>query len=248
MSNPRGPYVTAQIHTPNPTLDLSGSPPFRLILTLTLHASRPILIYTHDTFLDPRTALHQGGISFSNLQSGTTVDMPTFHVNCGPGPYRPRDKRRFKRLEPGRERRVEIPFGSLQPALSEKGEKERRFDVCFWLQTGNFKTGETYSAVLPSDQTVTWWRWAGEGDGEGTETSSWTAWVALLWRRLCGWRAENRNCHDNGGVPVLPDEEQMPILVLEGKRQVGFVCVGEYMGPVVGREGDSRQIDESVIN
>ena len=195
---PKNPYLTAVLRAPEPELDLSGSRPFSLELVVTLHASKPVLLYTADTFLSPPVALRQGGIDFVREGSDSKPEpRNTIHVNRGHGPDRPWLPNSFLTLEPEKPTPIQIPFGSQSPlTASEDGH----FSVRLWMNTATFETGNTYKAVLPPAVKVSWWRWATQGKD-----------------------------NDDEGVPFLPEEEQLPICVVDD--DVTFTCVGQHATP-----------------
>jgi hypothetical protein len=194
----KSPHLTAVLHAPVPELDLSGSRPFSLELVVTLHAPKPILLYTADTFLSPPAALRQGGIIFARQQSDSKPEpRSTIDVNRGHGPDRPWLPNNLLTLEPETPTRIQIPFNSRSPSIASQGG---HFDFRLWTSTATFQTGVAYKAVLPSAVRVSWWRWATQGKGNGSE-----------------------------GVPVLPEEEQLPIYVVDD--DVAFTCVGHHVAP-----------------
>ncbi|KAF3047304.1 hypothetical protein E8E11_008789 [Didymella keratinophila] len=237
---PSTPYLTASLNASSSDLDLSGATPFSLSLTVTLHAPRPILLYTADTFLCPSAALRSGSIDFFRVTTAEKLPAPlpdslgpvplprsTLHV-CGyGGPERPWVPREFLRLDPGVLRVINIPFGS-RSHLGEKKE-ERQFDVRFWFNTAGFETGGKYTAVLQEGGRVSWWRWAG-GDGEVYEdaaalegVSVWRMWWRWMWKGKGG---------EGGGVPVMPVEEQISIHILEGDGRIDGKCFPPHPGDV----------------
>jgi hypothetical protein len=74
------------------------------------------------------------------------------------------------------------------------------FDFRLWISTATFQTGVAYKAVLPSAVKVSWWRWVTQGENNYEEE-----------------------------VPVLPEEEQLPIRVVDS--DVSFTCVGQHVAP-----------------
>lgn len=81
---------------------------------------------------------------------------------------------------------------------------EGGFDLRLWMNTAMFEAGESYKAVLPPGGKVSWWCWAEKGGSE-----------------------------ESGGVPVLPEEEQLPIHVVDA--DVRFTCVGQRGAQVAAR-------------
>jgi hypothetical protein len=194
----KSPYLTAVLRAPVLELDLSGSRPFSLELVVSLHASKPILLYTADTFLSPPAALRQGGIIFVRQQSDSKPEpRSTIDVNRGHGPDRPWSPNNLLTLEPETPTRIQIPFNSRSPSIASPGG---HFDFRLWMSTATFQTGVAYKAVLPSAVKVSWWRWAAQGKGNGNE-----------------------------GVPVLSEEEQLPVYVADD--DVAFTCVGHHVAP-----------------
>jgi hypothetical protein len=192
------PYLTAVLRAPVPELDLSGSQPFSLELVVTLYASKPILLYTADTFLSPPAALRQGGIIFVRQQSDSKPEpRSTIDVNRGHGPDRPWSPNNLLTLEPETPARIQIPFNSRSPSIASQGG---HFDFRLWMSTATFQTGIAYKAVLPSAVKVSWWRWATQGEGNDSES-----------------------------VPVLPEEEQLAVYVVDD--DATFTCVGHHVAP-----------------
>lgn len=199
---PKTPYLTASLRAPELELDLSGSRPFSLELVVTLHASEPILVYTADTFLSSQAALRQGGIDFVRKGSDSKLEpRSTIDVNRGHGPDRPWLPNSFLTLQPETLTLIHVPFYSRSPSIASK---DGHFDLRFWLSTATFQTGNAYKAVLPSTVKVSWWRWATQGK-------------------------EEDNDNGNKGVPLLPEEKQLPIYVVDD--DVTFTCVGQHVLP-----------------
>lgn len=196
------PYLTAVLRAPEPELDLSGSQPFSLELVVTLHASEPVLLYTADTFLSPLAALRQGGIDFVRKGSDSKPEpRSTIDVNRGHGPDRPWLPTSFLTLQPETPTLIHVPFYSRSPSIASK---DGHFDLRLWLSTATFQTGNAYKAVLPSAVKVSWWRWAAQGK-------------------------DNDNDDNNEGVPLMEEEEQLPIYVFDD--DVTFTCVGQHVLP-----------------
>jgi hypothetical protein len=89
------PYLTAAFHASDAELDLSGLQTFRLELVVTLHASKPVILYVAETFLSPSVALLQGGIVFVRQgEDPRPKPRSTIDTNRGNGtdrPWVPRD-------------------------------------------------------------------------------------------------------------------------------------------------------------
>jgi hypothetical protein len=146
------PYLTATLSVPQTELDLSSTTPFSLTITVTLHASSPILCYIADTFLHPQTALRKPGICFTKLDCHRQgVQRSTVHINTGNSTTRPWDPTHFLLLQPEEPVCIDIPFGSLKPGTAA-------FDIRLWITTSGFETGDGYEAVLPIGGMVSWWR------------------------------------------------------------------------------------------
>jgi len=109
------PYLEATLDAPQTELDLSGTTPFRMRITATLHAQSPVLCYVADTFLWPQTALRTGGINFSKLASHPRpVKRSTVSINTGNFTDRPWLVDHCLHFQPQKPITIEIPFGSLR--------------------------------------------------------------------------------------------------------------------------------------
>lgn len=223
------PYITATLASANSTLDLSGKQPFTLSITLTLHASAPILSYTdlHSTFFLPRNALTSLGIMFRNHH--TKEEVKTVHIDSCRTPGFARRLTEISRLYLDPEKPVvfEVPF----TINSEKESEEGDFDSWFEAVTSGFEDGGVYEATLPLYRTLDWWRYATLSDFHSISTTSTNP--SILTRIKCsvntlvGWWTRDTETEKKYGVPVLPREQQLPIYV-EGEGVV-FSCVGEKM-------------------
>jgi hypothetical protein len=215
---PKSPYLTAALHASDTELDMSGSRPFSLELVVTLHALEPIILYTDDTFLMPRTALHQGGIDFFRIGSDEgPVGRSTIYVNKGNGPYRSWSS--LLTLQPETPTVIHIPFNSQRPSTAPK---DGHFDAQLWINASSFETGNTYKAVIPSAVKISWWRWEKQGK------VSWWQWATrgtVSWLR---WAIQGKG-DDEEDVPVLPEEEQLSICVVD--TNVTFTCIGQPVVP-----------------
>lgn len=120
---PAEPYLTASVHASQTELDMSDIQPFSLELTVTLHASKPVTLYTANTFLSPFTALRQRGIGFVHMGRDSVPEpRSTVHVDrCG-GSDRPWSPRDSLTLEPGISSLVNVPFNSRAHQQLQKAD------------------------------------------------------------------------------------------------------------------------------
>jgi hypothetical protein len=230
------PYITAILSSTNPTLDLSGKQPFTLSITLTLHASAPILAYIspHDTFFLPRNALTDIGICFTNHH--TKQHIQSCHIDScrRPGFARRMTEKSRLVLQPEVPGVFEVPF----TINSEKERDAGGFDAWFATVTSGFEDAGVYEATLPMYRKLDWWRYATSSDLQlsFTEqdfstkpsfsiTNTITAGIKTTISSLQQWFTPNTET--KYGVPVLPYEQQLPIYI-EAK-EVVFSCVGEKM-------------------
>lgn len=207
------PYLTATLTAPQTELDLSGTTPFSLRITATLHAQNPILCYVADTFLYPQTALRAPGIDFTKLDSQSqpqAIQRSSGHINTGNSTTRPWDPAHFLLLQPLESVVIEIPFSSLKGGTAV-------FDVRLWITTSGFETGGVYGAVLPIGDMISWWRWVRPDEGRSED--------AMTMSPSCA----DQDDRDDGGVPVLPKEQQLYIHTSGEK--VMFTCIGRSVRP-----------------
>lgn len=223
------PHLSVSLIAPQTELDLNGRHPFHLHLSVVLQAEGPVLLYTADTFLSPQAALRQGGLNFSRTSSTSPSDkqpLPrsTVNVNRGSGTSRPADPSHFLILEPEKPKVIEIPFGSHKELTSAS------FDVRFWTTTSAFAAGETYEVSMPSTCKVTWWRWTSPEESKPGDASSLLPGYeahGVVDSSQSWWSGTGDG--EGEGVPVLPNDEQMPIIPSGGS--VSFTCVGKRMEP-----------------
>jgi hypothetical protein len=219
------PYITAILNCTNLTLDLSGKQPFTVSITLTLHASAPILAYIspHDTFFLPRNALTDFGIVFRNLE--TKEEVRSCHIDScrRPGFARVLDEKSRLVLRPEVPVVFEVPF----TINSDKERDAGGFDAWFATVTSGFEDAGVYEATLPMYRTLDWWRYANALDLQlpSTKPPSFVTGLKTAISSLQQWFTPNTET--KYGVPVLPYEQQLPIYI-EGK-EVLFSCVGEKM-------------------
>jgi hypothetical protein len=209
------PYIKATLSAPQATLDLSGTPPFSLTITATLHAQAPILCYTADTFLHPKTALRAPGISFTKLDNShlPPLKRSIVSINTGHSTTRPWDTDHCILFQPLEPVVIEVPFGALRTGTGD-------FDVRFWITTAGFEEGGEYEAVLPAGGVISWWRWVGLDEVVGVGHRGFKD---VMVESSIG----EKDMDD--GVPVLPEDEQLKIHTSGGK--VVFSCVGQPVGP-----------------
>lgn len=219
------PYITAILSSKNPTLDLSGKQLFSLSITLTLHASAPILAYTDkdDTFFLPRNALTDIGICFTDHH--TKQQIQSCHIDScrSPGYARLLDEKSRLVLMPEKPVVFEVPF----TINSDKEGDAGGFDAWFATVISGFEDAGVYEATLPMYQTLNWWRYAKASDLQlhSTKPPSFiTGLRSALSSVLRWWQSDKETKY---GVPVLPYEQHLPIYIeAEG---VLFSCVGEAM-------------------
>ncbi|KAH9865336.1 hypothetical protein J1614_008919 [Plenodomus biglobosus] len=193
-----------------------------LALVVKLHATKPILLYTANTFLSPAAALRQGGIQFVRQGGDSKPELRgTIDVNKGNGPDRPWATDEFLVVEPESPTIIRISFGSQGLAASSA---TKHFDHRLWMDTSTFVTDESYKAVLPPGVKVSWWRWASPQEVQNHMPDQMEGFSAACVAVRQWW---NDKDNDAGGVPVLSDEEQVPICVDEAG--VTFTCVGKHM-------------------
>lgn len=227
-------YITATLTSANQVLDLSGKQPLTLFITLTLHASAPILAYTklHDTFFLPRNALTDQGIIFRSHR--TKEEIRTCHIDScrTPGYARILTEKSRLYLEPERPVVFEVPF----TINSDKERDAGDFDPWFAGITSGFEDGGVYEAELPLYRTLDWWRYAVSSDLHNTSanssssssiTSTITAGVASAVDAVMQRWTGAADAETKYGVPVLPRDKQLPIYI-EGEG-VLFSCVGKNM-------------------
>jgi hypothetical protein len=213
------PYLTATLTSPHTTLDFSSKQPFTLLITITLHASAPVVAYTelYDTFFLPRSALTDVGIIFTSHK--TQKQIRTCHIDSAAPPGYARkltDKTRLL-LFPERSEVFEIPIDILSQKDTETG-----FDPWMASLSSAFVDGETYEAALPFYRTLDWWRFAKPSEIEKDDKDN-------------DETTDTSELVDDGegdvearyGVPVLPYDQQLPIYI-EGDGVV-FSCVGKAM-------------------
>jgi hypothetical protein len=209
------PYITVSLHSTQDLLDLSAQQAFDLEIIATLHADKAVLIYSYETLLSPDAALRHEGIDFNIQGENAIVPRSTVNVCTFGGPIRTWNARKFKILEPGVAKSIRVPFGALEPLASDQ------FDLRFWWMTSSFKAGNTYEARLPSTTNITWWRTATAAEiksGAPAPPGS----LSVVTNAVASWWSGTRL--KNGGVPVLPETEQLPLIV-EGN-DVTFDCIG----------------------
>lgn len=222
--SPTHPYLTATLCASNAELDLSGSQPFNLELVITLHASKPVILYTADTFLSPQAALRQGGIDFTRQGEPTPEPRSTIHVNRGNNLDRPWTPHTFLALKPRTPTRINILFG---PRGSSASSETRRFNPRLWINTTTFETNGSYTALLPSAVKVSWWRWAAPCEVQYHLPAEMQGFSAA-WCAVRQWWISKEDFEE--GVPILAEGEQLPIRVV-GDR-ITFTCVGQRVEPV----------------
>ncbi|KAH0287047.1 hypothetical protein M436DRAFT_80120 [Aureobasidium namibiae CBS 147.97] len=227
------PYITAVLTSSHSILDLSGKQPFTLLITLTLHASAPILCYTspHSTFFLPRNALTDMGIIFRNHH--TKDEIKTCHIDSckTPGFARRLDSKTKLVLIPEEPVVYEVPF----TINSDKQRDAEDFDPWFASITSGFGDGGVYEAELPLYRTIDWWRYARACDLHDTQStesttiasSSIPARFGSVVDSVMRWWKGDIDTETKYGVPVLPHNQQLPVYT-EGEGLL-FSCVGENM-------------------
>lgn len=217
-----GPHLTAELCAPDMELDLSATKPFNLKILVTLHAPKPVFVFTVNIFLSSPAALHCVGIDFLRQGGdGTPEPRSTIDVNRGYEPDRSWNANDFLVLEPETPLPIDDPFNSTtSPATA----KTRHFDFRLLLSTASLKTGATYKAMLPSATKVSWWRWATPHEirhhvpdlklGRSAASTALRRW----------WNGGDDN---EQGVPVLPEGEQLPVRI--SGAGVFFTCVGQFV-------------------
>lgn len=219
MSRAIEPYLTAELLAPQAELDMSGKTPFRLQIAVTLHAQNPAICYFKDTFLWPQTALREPGIKFVK-QGGDDKPIPRSYVSVCTfgGINRPWNPECCLFLTPGEPVLIDVPFGSLKPAA----EQEEGFNLRMCLTTSGLETGCSYEAALPGTTKISWWRWASQDEvKKRVQVKPRTSFAASIGARF--WTTNKDD--DEDVVPVLPEEQQLPVVV--SGDEVVFACVGE---------------------
>jgi hypothetical protein len=214
------PYLTAILTSPHSTLDLCGKRSLTLSITLTLHASTPILCYTEptDTFFLPRNALTDVGIIFTDCK--TKEEIRICHIDSARRPGYARrltDETKLLLLP-----ETPVVFDVGFDVLSDKDRKEGDFDAWMADVGSVFESGGVYEASLPLYRTLDWWRYAKTSELEDTESSN------MDTPNNTAASSTDDDVEARYGVPVLAHEKQLPIYI-EGEGVV-FSCIGEAMG------------------
>jgi hypothetical protein len=211
------PYLTATLTSKYSILDLCGKQPLILSITLTLHASTPILCYTEptDTFFLPRNALTDMGIIFTDLHSKKEIKICHIDSTRHPGYARRLTDETKLLLLPETPMVFDVGFD----VHSDKDREEGDFDAWMADLGSVFESGGIYEASLPLYRTLDWWRYTEPSELQGSESTD-TASRAVV--------DDTADVEAKYGVPVLPHGEQLPIYI-EGEGVV-FSCIGEAMG------------------
>jgi hypothetical protein len=219
-TTPPKPYLTAILTSPHSVLDLSSKHPLTLFITLTLHASLPILCYTEitDTFFVPRNALTDMGIIFTDLHSKKEIKICHIDSTRHPGYARRLTDETKLLLLPETPMVFDVGFD----VHSDKDRKEGGFDAWMADLGSVFESGGIYEASLPLYRTLDWWRYAKTSELEDTESSS------MDLSNNTAASSTDDDVEARYGVPVLAHEKQLPIYI-EGEGVV-FSCIGEAMG------------------
>jgi hypothetical protein len=210
------PSITVSLHASHDELDLSGKSPFDFDITATLCADKAVVIYSSDTILSPVAALLQGGLEFTPLGEEALLPQITRFSSPPSEPTRTWNSANFIVLDPGAPKSIRIPFGALEPLAGDQ------FDLRFWMNTAAFKAGNAYKARLPSTAKVTWWRIATAAEVKSGTPALPGGFLSALTSAVISWW--NGPCSVDEGVPVLPEAEQLTVVV-EGDG-VSFTCKG----------------------
>lgn len=237
------PYITAILTGAQTELDLSGTKPFTLIIALTLRAKAPILCYIgeDDTFFFPWLALHDIGVRFRDHETKQRISSSHLDIcrlaDFGSRPDRPLAKE------------SRLYLSSNEPVIfkvSFTGHKDkgcgRSFSPSFYLATCAFKAGRFYEATLPADRKISWWRWANfwEAEVQGQGTSAIKSMLrSIIESGVLWWTGDKERLQ---GVPVLPENEQLPIYI--GGDRIVFSCFGERMEWPPRIEEEEKQFAE----
>jgi hypothetical protein len=168
-TTPPTPYITAVLTSEHSILDLSGKQPLTLSITLTLHASAPILCYTEpcDTFFLPRNALTDVGIIFTDCK--TKEEIRICHIDSVRRPGYARNLTEKTRLLLRPETPVVFDVGSN---IHSDKDTETGFDPWMADLGSVFESEGIYEATLPLYRTLDWWRYAKPSKHEATASSS----------------------------------------------------------------------------
>jgi hypothetical protein len=215
------PYLTATLTSNDSILDLSGKQPLTLSITLTLHASAPILCYTEpcDTFFLSRNALTDFGIIFTDCKTKEEVRICHIDSTRRPGYARMLTEKTRLLLRP--ETPVVFDVGSN---IHSDKDTETGFDPWMADLGSVFESEGIYEATLPLYRTLDWWRYAKPSEHEATASSSMDTSNKTTARSADD---DDDDVEAKYGVPVLAHEEQLHIYI-EGEGVV-FSCIGEAM-------------------
>jgi hypothetical protein len=216
------PYLTATLTSPHTILDFSGKQPFTFLITLTLHASAPILAYTevYDTFFLPRSALTDVGIIFTDHKTKEEVRICHIDSAAPPGYARALTEERKLVLRPEEAVVFEVPIDILS---GKDTDTEMGFDPWMASLSSVFEDGGVYEAELPLYRTLDWWRYAKPSELEDNNHTNTAALVSVGRDEVDG----EGDVEARYGVPVLAYDQQLPIYI-EGDGVV-FSCVGKAM-------------------
>ncbi|KAK5115810.1 hypothetical protein LTR85_009404 [Meristemomyces frigidus] len=139
-----------------------------LNLTVTLHASRPITVFTFPTALNLRLALMRNNFCCDDMTTGEPVWLERTK-----GPQRPavrrskqsQDEKYFLELHPGQPTTVSYPFVLVsgwkhRGEAGPQGRGPELTSVYRGQEYRNFlEPGHTYRFSLAEDQSIDWWRY-----------------------------------------------------------------------------------------
>lgn len=139
-----------------------------------------------------------------------------------PGPTRLLDSSSGLYLQPNTPIVFDIPFNDTRHK-----HHDTFCDLRLYMVAHGFETGGTYKAALPTDRKLSWWRWANSWEiaEQGPESSTMMAAMKSTVKQAITWWTGDNEAKQ--GVPVLPENEQLPIYI-EGDGVV-FSCVGKSM-------------------
>lgn len=156
------------------TLSKSGRVPFSLVLTATLHASRPITVLNFMTLLSTtQKALYEGGFTFTDAETGIlaprrTIDLCYDSGDDGGILLAPKNASLFLELQPDVPCRIEHVF-KLVPSAPDSATVTQIMDAQESDASG-LEPGRRYRVGLGGEQSsVSWWKYGPKDEVLGAE-------------------------------------------------------------------------------